>query len=100
MTKLVSQSILNDERRGRLAPPFLFQAAEPKNAGSISPAILALTIVLLFALSLSSAALPMLIVSACVALLVIGLPHGMFDYLTLRKEGRGSWIRLGSGLIN
>jgi Brp/Blh family beta-carotene 15,15'-monooxygenase len=36
----------------------------------------------------------MLIVSACVALLVIGLPHGMFDYLTLRKEGRGSWIRL------
>jgi Brp/Blh family beta-carotene 15,15'-monooxygenase len=94
MTKLVSQSILNDERRGRLAPPFLFQSAEPKDPGSISPAILALTIVLLFALSLSSAALPMLIVSACVALLVIGLPHGMFDYLTLRKEGRGSWIRL------
>jgi beta-carotene 15,15'-dioxygenase len=33
---------------------------------------------------------------ACALILVIGLPHGMFDYLTLRKMGRGSHWRLAA----
>ncbi|WP_373492396.1 Brp/Blh family beta-carotene 15,15'-dioxygenase [Parasphingorhabdus sp.] len=64
--------------------------------GDVSPATLALGFFAMFALVQDSALVPVVTLAACLSMLIIGMPHGMFDYLTLRDRSGGSIAKLGA----
>lgn len=81
-------------RRALPGPPSVLAGLRIRDDGSPGPAVLPLAVTTLLIASAAPTAASVLTIIACVFILIIGMPHGMFDYLTLRQISRGSRVRL------
>lgn len=89
---MTSSSTIQHRRRALSGSPSVFSDSVIKDDGSPQPILLAATVAILTVASAIPATASGLTLVACIFMLIIGLPHGMFDYLTLRKLSRNSRI--------
>ncbi|MGB5484389.1 Brp/Blh family beta-carotene 15,15'-dioxygenase [Parasphingorhabdus sp.] len=75
-------------------PRFFFRFGFDQN-GDVSPLILSVCFLTLFAMVQDDEVLSFITLAACFSMLVIGMPHGMFDYVSLRHRSGGSILKLG-----
>lgn len=81
-------------RRALAGSPSVLSSLRIGADGSPGPAVLPLAIAALLIASALPASASVLTIVACVFILLIGMPHGMFDYLTLRQMSCGSRLRM------
>ena len=90
----MTQILITDNRRRAVTgSPSFFAQLVIGSGGSFSPNILAAAVAILAFVSAFPAASGTSMPAVCIFILVMGLPHGMFDYLTLRKLSDSSVTR-------
>ncbi|MEM8918692.1 MAG: Brp/Blh family beta-carotene 15,15'-dioxygenase [Pseudomonadota bacterium] len=96
MTTRFLKSPSTRSRQGRLTLPVVFSGPGFSRDGTPSAWLLATSAFVLFGLLQDTGLHSFVTIFACVSMLVIGMPHGMFDYLTLRRRSGHSKVRLVS----
>ena len=93
------QSLASRQGQDLLILPRFFSVFGFDQNGEVRLPTLVICFLTLFTLVQDIAAVPLVTLAACLSMLVIGMPHGMFDYLKLRDRSEGSIAKLGGWIV-